>query len=83
LKRVSQKNNNKIRQHEKINPSFNSPSPSPLSNPFFPQTVAIAIAITVHPDNWQRCMQPALSPPQQPAAAVAAAAASLDNPANI
>jgi hypothetical protein len=47
------KNNNKIRQHEKTNPSFHSPSPFPLSNPFFAQTVAIAIVIAIHPDNPQ------------------------------
>jgi hypothetical protein len=63
LKRVSQRNNNKIRQHEKTNQSFNSSSPSPLSNPFFPQTIAIAIAYTVYPDDQQQSMLPALSPP--------------------
>jgi hypothetical protein len=57
------KSNNKIRQHEKTNPSFNTPSPFPLSNPFFAQTVAIEIVIAIHPNNRQRCMQPALSPP--------------------
>jgi hypothetical protein len=76
------KNNNKIRQHEKTNPSFNSPSPFPLSNPVFAQTVAIEIVITIHPDDCQQCMRPALSPPQQPAAE-AAAAAILHNLANI
>jgi hypothetical protein len=29
------KNNNKIKQHEKTNPSLNSPFPFPLSNSFF------------------------------------------------
>jgi hypothetical protein len=53
-----------------------------LSNPFFPQKFAIAIAIAVHPDNQQRCMWPALSPPQQPVAATAAAA-NLNNPPNV
>jgi hypothetical protein len=57
------KNNNNIRQHEKTNPSFNSPSPFPLSNPSFVQTVTIAIVIAAHPDNSQQCMQPALPPP--------------------
>ncbi len=77
-------NNNKIRQHEKTNPSFNSPSPFPLSNPFFAQTVSIAIVIAVHPNDRQWCMRPALSPPppQQPAEE-AAAAAILHDPANI
>jgi hypothetical protein len=86
LKRERQKNNNKIRQNEKTNSSFNSPFPPPLSNPFSPQTVAIAIAIAiaiaVHPNNRWRGMWPALSKPQQPAAA-AAAAVSLDDPANV
>jgi hypothetical protein len=76
------KNNKKIRQHEKTNPSFNSPSPFPLSNPFFAQTDAIAIVIAVHPDNCQRCMRPTLSPPQQPAAE-AAAVMILHDPVNI
>jgi hypothetical protein len=55
-----------------------------LSNPFFLQTVtiAIAIAIAVHPDDQWRHVLPALSAPQQPAVA-AAAAASLDNPKNV
>ncbi len=57
------KNNNKIRQHEKTNPSFNSYSTFPLSNPFFAQTVALAIVIAVHPDNRQQRMQPTLSSP--------------------
>jgi hypothetical protein len=57
------KNNNKIRQHEKTNPSFDSPSHFPLSNLFFAQTVAIAIVITIHPDDHQGRMRPALSPP--------------------
>jgi hypothetical protein len=63
LKKVSQKKNNKIRQHEKTNPSFNSPCPFSLSNTFFAQTVAIAIVIAIHPDNRQQHMRPALSPP--------------------
>ncbi len=75
------KNNYKISQHEK-NPSFNSPSPSPLSNPFFAQTVAIVIVITIHPDDRQQRMRPALPPPQQPAAE-AATATILHDPANI
>jgi hypothetical protein len=57
------KNNNKIRQHEKTNQSFHFPCPFSLSNTFFAQTVAIAIVIAVHPDNRQRHMRPALSPP--------------------
>jgi hypothetical protein len=52
------KNNNKIRQHEKKYPSFNS-----LSNPYFAQTITIAIVIAVHCNDRQRHMQPALSPP--------------------
>jgi hypothetical protein len=45
------KNNNKIRQDEKTIPSFDSPSPFPLSSPFFAQTVAIEIVIAIHPDD--------------------------------
>ncbi len=33
--KIKAKNKNKIRQHDKTNPSLNSPSPFPLSNPFF------------------------------------------------
>jgi hypothetical protein len=73
LKKGKPKNNNKIRQHQKTNPSFNPPSPFPLSNPFFAQTVTVAIVIAVHPNDHQSCMWPALSPPQQPAAKTAAA----------
>jgi hypothetical protein len=47
------KNNNKIRQHKKTNPSLNSPSPFPLSNPFFAQTVAITIVIAAQPGDCQ------------------------------
>ncbi len=47
---------------KKTNPSFNSPSSFSLSNPFFAQTVTIAIVIAVHCNNRQRCMRPALSP---------------------
>jgi hypothetical protein len=60
------KNNNKIRQHEKTNPSFTSFSPFSLSNPYFAQTINIAIVIIVHRDDHQQCMQPALSPPPSP-----------------
>ncbi len=35
IEKEKPKNNNKIRQHEKTNQSLNSPSPFPLSNPFF------------------------------------------------
>jgi hypothetical protein len=47
---------------KKTNPSFISPSPFSLSNPFFAQTVTIAIFIAVHYDNRQQRMRPALSP---------------------
>jgi hypothetical protein len=63
------KNNNKIRQHEKTNPSFNSFSPYSLFNPFFAQTITIVIVITVHCKNCQRRMQPVLSPPFPPSPA--------------
>jgi hypothetical protein len=39
------------------------PSPFPLPNTFFAQTVAIAIVIAVHPNDHQQRMWPALSPP--------------------
>jgi hypothetical protein len=51
---------------KKTNPSFHSPSPFFLSNPFFAQTITIAIVIAVHHDNRQQRMQPALSPPPSP-----------------
>jgi hypothetical protein len=51
------KNNNKIRQHEKNKPIFQF-----LSNPFFAQTITIAIVIAVHRNDCWRCLQPALSP---------------------
>ncbi len=46
----------------KTNPSFSSPSSFSLSNPFFAQTVTIAIVIAVHRNDCQQCMQSALSP---------------------
>jgi hypothetical protein len=51
---------------KKTNPSFNSFSPFSLSNPYFAQTITIAIVITIHCNDRQRCMQPALSPPFPP-----------------
>jgi hypothetical protein len=48
---------------KKINPSFNSFSPFSLSNPFFAQLITIAIVITIHRNDCQQRMQPALSPP--------------------
>jgi hypothetical protein len=59
--------NNKIIQHEKTNPSLNSPSTFPLSNPFFAQTVAIMIVITIPPGDLQSdtCGLPS-PPPQTP-----------------
>ncbi len=47
---------------KKSNPSFNSPSSFSLFNPFFSQTVTIAIVIAVHCNDRQRCMRPALYP---------------------
>jgi hypothetical protein len=67
------KNNNKIRQHKKTNPSFKSPCPFSLSNTFFAQTVAIAIVLAIHPDDRQQHIWPALSAPQKPTAEAAAA----------
>jgi hypothetical protein len=54
---------------KKSNPSFNSFSPFSLFNPFFAQTIAIAIVITVHRNGRQQRMQPALSPPLPPSPA--------------
>ncbi len=82
IEKSKPKKYNEIRQHEKANPYFNSPCPFPLSKTFFAQTVAIAIVIAIHPDDCQKHMRPALSPPQQPAVE-AAAAASLHDTANI
>ncbi len=50
----------------KKNPSFISPSPFSLSNPFFAQTVTITIVIAIHRNNCQQCMWPALSSPPFP-----------------
>jgi hypothetical protein len=47
---------------KKTNPSFNSPSPFSLSNPFFAQTITIVIVIAIHHDDRQQHMWPALSP---------------------
>ncbi len=63
------KNNNKINSMKKTNPSFNYFSPFSLFNPFFAQTIIIAIVITVHCNNCQQRMQPALSPPLPPSPA--------------
>jgi hypothetical protein len=82
IEKGKSKNNDKIRQHEKANLSFNSPCLFSLSNTFIVQTVAIAIVIAIHPDNHQQHMRPALSPPQQPAVR-AAAMAILHNTTNI
>ncbi len=51
---------------KKTNLSFNSFSPFSLFNPFFAQTITIAIVITIHRNDRQRRMQPALSPPFPP-----------------
>jgi hypothetical protein len=51
---------------KKTNPSFNSFSPFSLSNPYFAQTITIAIVIAIHRNDRQQCMQPALSPPLPP-----------------
>jgi hypothetical protein len=54
---------------KKTDPSFNSFSPYSLFNHFFAQTITIAIVITVHCNNCQQRMQPALSPPLPPSPA--------------
>jgi hypothetical protein len=51
---------------KKTIPSFNSFSPFSLSNPFFAQTITIAIVIAIHCNDRQQCMQPALSSPLPP-----------------
>ncbi len=51
---------------KKTNVSFNSFSPFSFFNPFFAQTITIAIVITVHRNDCQQRMQPALSPPLPP-----------------
>jgi hypothetical protein len=51
---------------KKTNLSFESFSPFSLSNPFFAQTITIAIVIAIHRNDHQRHMQPALSPPSPP-----------------
>jgi hypothetical protein len=69
LKKISQKTITKKDSMKKTNPSFNSFSPFSLFNPFFAQTITIAIVIIIHRnDCWQR-MQPALSPPLPPSPA--------------
>jgi hypothetical protein len=51
---------------KKTNPSFNSFSPFSLSNPYFAQTITIAIVIAFRRKDCQQRMQPALSPPPFP-----------------
>jgi hypothetical protein len=51
---------------KKTNPSFNSFSLFSLSNPYFAQTITIAIAVAVHCIDRQQRMQLALSPPPFP-----------------
>jgi hypothetical protein len=82
IEKVSQKNNNKIRQHEKTNQSFNSPSPPPLSNPFTLKKLQLPLPLpSILTTGGGACGQPPL-PPQQPAMA-AAAIASLEDPVNV
>jgi hypothetical protein len=56
------KNNNKIRQHEINKPIFHFPLSFFLVQSLFCLIVTIAIFFTVHHDNHQRRMRPALSP---------------------
>jgi hypothetical protein len=70
------KNNNKIRQHEKRNTSLNSPSPFPLSNPFFllkqlPLQLSSPSNLAISSD---ACGLPSLPHPTQLAAKAAAGA---------
>ncbi len=66
IEKDKQKNNNKLRQHEKNKPIFQFLLSFFLAQPHVAQTITIAIVIAVHRNNCQRRMQPALSPPPSP-----------------
>jgi hypothetical protein len=78
------KNNSKIRQNEKTNPSFNSLSPFPLSNPFFLlKQLTLQLSLPSNPAiASDACGLPSLPHPTQPAAK-AVAVAILHDLANI
>jgi hypothetical protein len=69
LKKISQKTITKYDSMKKTNPSFNSFSPFSLFNPFLAQTITIVIFITIHHNDRQQRMQPALSLPLPPSPA--------------
>jgi hypothetical protein len=76
------KNNSKIRQHEKTNPSLNSPSPFPLSNPFFLiKQLPVQLSTPSNPAiSSDACGLPSLPHPTQPAVKAAAAVIVHDLP---
>ncbi len=79
IEKEKSKNNNKIRQHKKTNPSLNSPFPFPLSSPFFCSNICEYNCYCS--PTWQRPVMHAacpLPPPKQPAAKAAAAATLCD-----
>jgi hypothetical protein len=84
IEKEKPKNNNKIRHHEKTNPFLNSPSPFPLSNPFFLlKQLPLQLSSPSNPAiSSDTCGLPSLPHPTQPAAK-AAAAAILHDLANI
>ncbi len=66
IEKGKQKNNNKIRQHDKTNPSFNSPSPFPLSNPFLLKQLPSRLSLPSIPTTaGNACGQPS-PPPSSP-----------------
>jgi hypothetical protein len=76
IEKENPKNNNKIRQHEKTNPSLNSLSPFPLSNPFFLlKQLPLQLSLPSNPAiSSDACSLPSLPHPTQPTAKAAAAA---------
>jgi hypothetical protein len=84
LKRVSKKNNNKIRQHEKKTHLSIPSLPFPCPMPFLLKQLQLQLPLlSILTTGSSACSQPSLPPPQQPVVAAVAAAASLDNPANV
>ncbi len=62
IEKGNPKNNNRIRQHEKTNPSFNSSSPFPLSTPFFLKQSPLKLSLlSILMTASKECGQP--SPP--------------------
>jgi hypothetical protein len=84
IEKEKPKNNNKIRHHEKTNPSLNSPSLFPLSNPFFLlKQSPLPLSLPSNPEiSSDACGLPSFPHPTQHAAK-AVAAAILHDLANI